>query len=242
MIIQNRKLFVDAYDLSGYLSGVEFEVGNESQDDTVFGDGARSSVAGLDTYSLQQEGIWDAGTGLPDTVFAAEKGLADVLATFAPVSGTEGQLAYFMRTQQGLYAPGAQVGELLRFSVTLTGSGGSGAVRGTILTNGTKSATGSSASKTQLGAVSATQKLYAGMHVLAVSGTSPTLDVTVRSDVNSSAGSETTRATFAQKTAIGSEWVTPISGAITDTWWDIAWTIGGTGSPSFQVVITVGIQ
>ncbi|MEQ1573634.1 MAG: hypothetical protein ABL993_05250 [Vicinamibacterales bacterium] len=241
MIVQNRKVYADAYDLSGYLSAVEFEAGLESQDDTVFGDGARSSVAGLDTATLVEEGIWDAGAGLPDTVLWSQRGLAGVLATFAPVNGNEGSLAYFMRTTQGLYAPGAQVGEILRFSVELSASGDYGAIRGTVMSTGAKTATGNS-TKRQLGAVSATQKLYAGLHVLSVSGSSPTIDVTVRSDADSSSGSETTRITFAQQTAVGSVWATPVAGAITDEWWDVRVVIGGSSTPTFGIVVVVGIQ
>lgn len=242
MIVQNRKLWVDSVDLSGHLNGMAFDASHEMADDTVFGDSARSSLPGLEDFTLQHEGIWLGGTGGPDTVAMANRSLANVLATLTPVNGSEGAIAYFMLTTEGAYSFGGKVGDLHQFSVDLKASGGFPAIRGTLMTNGTKSATGSSAAKTQLGAVSATQKLYAGLHVLAVTGTTPTLDVIVRSDANSSPGSETTRITFGQKTAIGSEWATPIAGAITDTYWDIAWTIGGTSSPTFQIVVVVGIQ
>lgn len=242
MIVQNRKLWVDAYDLSGHLQGMSFEASADLQDDTVFGDVARSNVPGLVDFSLQHEGVWLAGTGAPDAVFDTEKGLADVLATLTPVDGTLGAIAYFMRTTQGVYTPGGAVGELLRFSVSLSASGGIGAVRGTLMENSTKSSSGSSAAKRQLGAVSSSQRLFAGLHVLAVTGSSPTLDVTIRSDADSSGGGETTRITFPQMNAIGSRWATPVAGPITDTWWDVAWTVGGTGGPSFQIVVVVGIQ
>ena len=241
MIVQNRKLWAGAYDLSGYLSGLAFEASAEIQDDTVFGDSSRSGVAGLVTYAVEQEGVWEAGTGTPDPVLYTNLSLADVLATVAPVNGSEGSNAYFMQTTEGKYSLGGEVGSLQRFSASLQASGGYPAVRGTIMTNGTKTSTGNSAAKTQLGAVSSTQKLYAGLHVLAASGTTPTLDVTIRSDADSSAGGETTRITFAQQTAIGSVWATPISGAITDTYWDVRWVIGGTG-PSFTIVVVVAIQ
>lgn len=242
MIVQNRKLWAGAYDLSGYLSGLAFEASADIQDDTVFGDSSRSGVAGLVTYAVEQEGVWEAGTGTPDPVLYTNLSLADVLATVAPVNGSEGSNAYFMQTTAGKYSLGGEVGPLLRFSASMEASGGYPAVRGTILTNGTKSSTGTSAAKTQLGAVSATQKVYVGMHVLAVTGTNPTLDVVIRSDANSSAGGETTRVTLAQQTAIGSVWATPVAGAITDTYWDVSWTIGGTSSPTFQIVVVVAIQ
>ena len=239
MIVENRKLWVDQWDLSGDLQGVALELGHELQDDTVLGDSTRSHVPGLETMDLQHEGVWIAGVDQPDAIFEEHKGLADVLATVTPVNGTEGAIAYFCRTSRGLYTPGGKVGDLHQFSVSLKASGGYGAIRGTLMVNATKTSTATGTAR-QLGAVTAAQKLYAGLHVLTVSGTSPTLDVTVKSDDASGFPSATTRGTFAQKTAADSEWLTPVAGAITDDWWRVDWTLGGT-TPSFEFVVSVGI-
>ena len=240
MIVRDRRLYVDAWNLSGHLQGVALDTSVELQDDTVLGDTTRSNAPGLEDFSVQHEGVWSAGVGLPDTIFEAKRGLADVLATLTPVDGAEGAIAYVMRTTQGLYEPGGSVGDLLKFSVSLKASGGIGAVRGTLMVNATKTATGNGTAR-QLGAVSATQKLYAGLHVIAASGSTPTVDVKVQSDSASGFASPTDRITFGQKTAIGSEWATPVAGAISDDWWRVVWTIGG-GSPSFDLVVAVGIQ
>lgn len=242
MIVQDRKLWCGGFDLSGHIQGIAFDAMVEMQDDTVLGNTARSNAPGLDDFALQHEGLWSAGVGLPDTVLTSQQGLADVLATVAPVDGDAGSLAYFMRTTQGLYAPSGVVGELFRFSVSLSASGGIGAVRGTILLNGTADST-DDGTAFELGAVGASGKLYAGLHVLAVSGTNPTLDVIVESDTQEDfLDDPTTRITFAEASAVGSEWATPVSGAITDEWWRVGWTLGGTSSPSFDVVVVVGIQ
>lgn len=240
MIVQHRKLYVDGYDLSGHLQGLAFDASVEMQDDTTFGDTARSNAPGLDDFTLQHEGVWSAGAGLPDTVFDAQKGLADLLATMAPVNGDEGAIAYLMRVTQGSYSLGGTIGDLHRFSVSLSASGGVGAVRGTLMTNRTITASGSGTGR-QLGAVGASGTLYAGLHVLSASGTSPTLDVTVESDDASGFASPITRVTFAQATAIGSQWET-LGGAVADDWWRVSWVIGGTGSPSFDAVVVLGIQ
>lgn len=241
-IVRNRKLYVGSYDLSGYLQGMSFDTTVEMEDDTIMADTTRSNAPGLEDFQVQHEGVWAAGTGLPDTVFEAQKGLADVLATLAPVNGDVGSLAYFMRTTRGSYQTGGEVGSLLRFSVSLSASGGLGAVRGNLMANSVISATGDGVAL-NLGAVGASQVRYAGMHVLSVSGSSPTLDMIIESDTEEAfADSPSTRFTFAQAGAIGSQWLTPVAGAITDTWWRASWTIGGTGSPSFGVVVVLGIQ
>lgn len=241
MIVQHRRLYVAEFDLSGYLNGLNFQTSVEMQDDTVFGDAARSNVPGLETFDLECPGVWDAGAGLPDTVLFGHIALADKLFTATPVNGDEGAVAYFGRCTQGEYSFGGAVGDLNKFNVSLAASGGVGAIRGTVMGTGSKTST-ASGTKRELGAVSATQKLYAGLHVLSVSGSSPTLDVIVRSDANSSAGGETTRITFAQQTAVGSVWATPVAGAISDTWWDVQWTIGGSSTPTFGIVVVVGIR
>jgi hypothetical protein len=139
----------------------------------------------------------------------------------------------------GQYQFGAPVGELLRFSVSGEGSGGVGVVRGKLLHVGSETATGAE-DKQVLGAVSATQSIYAALHVLTVTGTDPTLDVVLESDADGAAGGETARITFAQATAETSEWAS-LAGAVTDTYWRASWTIGGTDTPTFEFILAVGI-
>lgn len=238
MIAQDRKLWVGGYDLSGDLQGLDFQTEIDMQDDTVFGDTNRSNEPGLENFEVQHEGVWRSGV---DAVFQSHKGLADVLATLTPVNGAEGAIAYFMRTTQGEYEPGGQVGELFRFSVSLKASGGLGAVRGTLMLNNTLSSSGDGTAR-QLGALADGASLYAGLHVLSASGSSPTLDVVVESDSAEGFPSATERIAFTQATGIGSEWATPVAGPITDDWWRISWTIGGTGSPAFDAIVVVGLQ
>lgn len=83
--------------------------------------------------------------------------------------------------------------------------------------------------------------LYAAMHVVAVSGTDPTLDMIIRSDEAANMVSPTTRFTFTQKTAIGAQWKTPISADIIDTYFQASFEIGGTNSPTFTIAIVLAM-
>lgn len=83
--------------------------------------------------------------------------------------------------------------------------------------------------------------IYAAMHITAVSGTSPTLDMIIRSDDNADMSSPTTKITFAQKSAIGATWGTRITADIPDTYFQASYTIGGS-DPSFTVAVNVAIQ
>jgi hypothetical protein len=89
--------------------------------------------------------------------------------------------------------------------------------------------------------VSASQKMYAALHVRSVSGTNPTLDVVVQSDTVGFP-SATSRITFSQATATTNRHqFSSVAGAITDDYWRVSYTIGGTGTPTFSFAVTVGI-
>ena len=166
-------------------------------------------------------------------------GLKGEVLSISPQAGAEGEIGYSFQTALSEYSPGAPVGEILAFSVSGEASSGP-LVRGTILHNATRTANGQG-SAFQVGAVGASQKLYAALHVVAASGTTPTLDVIVQSDDAMGMASPTNRITFAQASAIGAQWATPVAGAITDDWWRVDYTIGG-GGPSFTFVCIIGIQ
>ena len=73
-----------------------------------------------------------------------------------------------------------------------------------------------------------------------VSGTNPTLDVKLQSDVDGF-GSPADQITFSQAIAIGSQWGTPASGAVTDTYYRLNYTIGGTDTPTFSFIVVMAI-
>ena len=81
--------------------------------------------------------------------------------------------------------------------------------------------------------------MYAGLHITAASGTTPTLVVKVQSDDNAGFTSATDRITFTSANSIGGQW-SSVAGAVTDDYWRVTWTVGGT-SPSFTFVVALGI-
>lgn len=236
-ILRDCKLWVAQYDLSGKMNALALEYGVETRDDTVFGDDTKSSAAGIKTVSFAHEGYFDTGTGGADEVLYGKVGVADVPMSISPQSGAEGELAYFFKSLQGKYATGAKVGDLLNFQVS--GGANSDLVRGKVMLNGTKTATGTS-TPIQLGAVSAAQRLFAALHLLVVSGTTPSLTVKVQSAPTEGFAAPTDRITFAAQNAAIGVWATPLAGPVTDTWWRISYTISG-GTPSFQFIVPVGI-
>ena len=84
------------------------------------------------------------------------------------------------------------------------------------------------------------KSMYAALHVISVSGTSPTLDVIVQSDDNSGFTTPTNRITFSQTGAVGAEWGS-VAGAVTDDYWRVSYTIGGSDTPTFAFAVTCGL-
>lgn len=237
LVMRDARIWWDGHDFSGDHNQVALDYSADMLDETAFGDNTHIRKGGLKNVTFTGNGWWDAGDDLIDPTAFSKVGVDGNALAISPDGGDEGDVAYFFKPVAGSYNPGATIGELLAFE--LTAEARHNLVRGTVMQNGTVTVTGNGTSQ-QLGAVGTTQQLYAALHVFSASGTSPTLDVRVRSDDNTGMTTPTTQVTFTQATGRSAQWAVPISGEITDGWWDIDWTIGGT-SPQFSFVVVVGI-
>ena len=240
-IIKNARLWIGGYNLSGDVNQLAMDLSAELLDNTTLEDSARSRLPGLLVSALQCDGFWDAGTGEPDDVLDGYFAVADVPVSVCPIAAAAaGSRAFTFRANLGDFQRGAAVGEIFKFSAGAEGSGGVPLVRGLVLNNAAQTATGAGAAY-QLGALSASQSLYASLHVLTADGTdTPTLTCKIQSDDNEAMTSATDRITFAANTAIGYEWAS-VAGAVTDDWWRISYTISGT-DPSFLFALIAGIR
>jgi hypothetical protein len=155
----------------------------------------------------------------------------------APLTGAAGETAFTFVSTVGQYNPGGRHGDLFGFSVHAEGGN---LIRGTVMLNGAVTATGQGTAR-QLGAVAEGQQLYAAMHVLSASGTNPTLEMAVQSATAQAFGTPTERLAFPKTIAPGGWWAVPVAGPITDQWWRVSYTVGGT-NPSLAVVVIIGIQ
>lgn len=238
LVLLDSKLWVDGFDMSGYKNRIAVDSPRALKVHTRFNDKASRRAAGLHAPTLRASGFWDA-TG---TTFEPDKPYFDRLGSEVPVScapkdGLEGSIGYFFRAMEGRYELGAPVGEMLGFTVEADGSDGSGLVRATILGNKDVAAGGpTNGTAFNVGAISATQRAYAVLHVLAVT---TSVDVKIQRDT-AGFGSPVDAITFAQKIAIGSEYLT-LAGPQTDDWWRIVFTIVG-GAPNAKFVVLFGIQ
>lgn len=229
-------VFVDEHDFTGDSNRAELEVNVEELDVTTFGQSWRKVIGGTKSASLNVSGFWQAGSGTVDAYTFPALGTADQVVTLAHAS-TAGSTAYIAQNMASQYQILGQHGEAAPFSLTSVGSHGNGVVQGQLaLAKGTVSSTGAAGSGVQLGAVGASEYLYAAVHVFSA-GT--TVTFTVESDDNAGFTSATTRATFSAITSVGGTWVTRVAGAITDDYFRFNVT-AITGSFTAAGVIGVG--
>ncbi len=237
LVLTSAGVWLDQYNLTGDLNSVALNYGAELQDSTVFGGTTRTRKGGLKTVTASMEGFHNAGTGLSDEGLFDNIGVADVPMTMAPTK-TEGELAYFFKAILAEYSSGATVGEMFAFSVTAEASSMQ-LIRGTLMDDTTETTT-DQGDAVQLGAVGATESVFAVLHILSASA-GDTLDVTIDSDdVQNFGGTPETQITFTQVSDEGSQF-SESAGAVTDDWWRVDWTIAGDGSESFEFVVAVGI-
>ena len=225
--LMDARVLLGGYEYTSYSNSLSTDYGVEVLDETVFGDTTRTNRAGLRTFSFTMSGFRDDGAASRE-VFS-----------FAPVGTADGQRSFTIRGVNGTYTPlSGSVGDLLPFELA-GNTAHSELIKGVVEGVGAKTSTAASTG-TQLGALSATQTLYAGLHVIAYDGTSPTLDVVIESANNSGFSGESSRIEFTQNTgSIEAQWGS-VNGAVTDDYWRSKMTIGGSG-PSFTVFITLGI-
>lgn len=240
-VSKDCKAWIDKYALHGRLNRIALSDTNEPKAETAFGNNSQIHKPGLAVIAASYAGFFESdGASKIDDAMSAVRGQANVVVSLAPTTGAAGERCFTLRALQSEIQREGQVGELFLINAAAVGSSGEPPVPGTVLHNATITATGVGAGF-NLGPVGAGQKLYAALHVLSASGTSPTLDVVVQSDADGdfSIGA-TPRITFAQATAAGAQWGTPVSGSITDPHYRISYTVGGT-TPSFEFVVVVGI-
>ena len=235
-VMKDCGLWIAGYNLRGNMNALALDYGAEMLDATVYGNDTRIMVGGLKTVGFSHQGLFDPDV---DKVLFDRIGVSNELMTIAPAAAAVGDPVYFKQIVAGEYSPGGQIGELMKFS--LSGDAGDGPlVRGVIMANGTFTATANGAIINH-GAVGATQKLYAGLHITAVSGGSPSVTVKIQSAPSGAFSTPTDRFTFSAANAIGAQWAAPVSGAITDAYWRAVYTITGT-TPSFTLISSIGIQ
>ncbi len=244
-VLTNVKTYLGEYDITGFTNAVTLDYAAAALNDTRMGHTTEVNKGGVKTVAFRIGGFADPATAGMEAIAFGKIGTANIPLTCVPVGGAAvDDVAYFFNALKASMSTFGQHGQLMPFQGSAVGGGESidKLVRGQVFVSSAVAKTSSSTSAiVQLGAVSATQRVYAAVHVIdTVSGTLPTLDVTVKSAALVGFGSPTTRISFTQAIAKTSE-LKSAAGAITDQFWRVDWTIGGSASPTFPFIVVVGI-
>ncbi len=230
---------LNSTDLSSYCSSIQLQIEAESKETTTVGsNGWHEELSGIKSVSLSASGQWEAADAskVDDEAFGNFGTVNGVSA--CPATAADGELAWLTAFNRRQYQLFGAVGDVAPWSWQANGAWP--LVRGQVLHAPTARTSTGTGTAVQLGAVSATQRLYVALHVFSVSGTSsPTLTVAIQSDNAGGFGSPTTVTTLTAATAISNQ-ITRVSGPITDDYFRVSYTITGT-NPSFLFAVTAGI-
>lgn len=238
-VLTNAKILAGQADLSGWSNNVELSAEVEELDATTFGSsGFKSVVGGLKAVTIKVGGFWEAfNATYPDDRLFADLGVAAVPMTITPTGATVGDPSYFTRVMRPSYKLGDKVGQLVPFESNAVGDG-TPLVRGKITDNQARTTT-STSTAVQLVTPTASTRVLCGIHVLAVSGSSPSLTPTLQGDTVGFPSPATVVAGSAM-TAIGSQWLAGPYGVTSDDYYRLSYVISGS-SPSFTVVASIGL-
>lgn len=230
-------VWIGGFDFTSDTNQVGLQLSTTELDNTCFGQTHRSRIGGLRNTAITAAGNWYSDTAAaPDPNLYAALGTKDRVFTIAPES-EEVSTAYMAQGLTSQYDLFGQLDQVTPWSLTASGSNKYGCVRGQVAkAKGSVNSTGATGSVVELGAVGASQYLYASLHVFSA-GT--TITVQVQSDDNSGFTTPTTRGTFSGLTATGGNFLTRVAGSITDTYWRFnVSAITGT----FQIAGAIGIR
>lgn len=237
LVLTDCNIFLNAVNLTAQVTEATVSVSRPEVDSTTFASGGnRERRAGIGESMIEAMSFYD------DTDAAQPHSIAlgtpnSVMTVTA--DATTGATAYFGRGPILRADRGFPVGAMGTLNTGLAVSAPEGIVPGRQLQPLTFANTDASGTGTQLGAVSATQRIYAALHVVAF-GTSTSIAVKIQSDDNSGFTSPTDRITFTTNTAVGFEMLS-LAGSITDTWWRATWDVTSP-TPSIAFAVVAGIK
>lgn len=239
-VLLDAEALVDGHRLTCRTNQIALTAQVAAQDATTFCDRWEQKLGGRRSSSVNLSGLadfTDAETPSNNVDDALQGGNGTVrVVTVGPTAPAAGGVAYTTRALQAEYPPiDGSHGDAAPFSVMFNGS--APLVRGLWSDIGAVESASWDSDGVEVGAVSSSQRLYVGIHVVALDGTSIT--PVVETDTSDSWASPVTAVSGTAITGVGGVWLSAV-GPITDTWARIEWTASGLTSAQVYTVIGVG--
>ncbi len=236
-------ILLGTMDLSSDMTSVTIARTQEGLSDDTFSPtkAFKARMGGLGDAVVGMAGLINLGDGTPavpteDSTMFANMSLTGLPLLVSFPGGADFDRCKFGKVQQGTYQPGGNVGQRAEWTAEARISAGV-FTDGNIMATGAKTTTFNGVAR-QLGALSATQKLYAVLFATAKT-TFTSAVFKIQSDDNSGFTTPTDRITFTTVTGLTSEMPAAVSGAITDDWWRV--TCSSFTGTSLTVYIAMGI-
>jgi len=237
-VISGQKLYIGEYDRSGDISKVNLEAKVPALETTPISVvAAKTFIPGLQETDFDAD-VYTSYAALTDSepTLWANLAVPDKALSVYPNGAAANTPGYAFRSLLTKLDLKNKIGDIAVFNINAKSSGSLlvkvNSMEGIV----TKTATGTGTAYT----IPANGTVYGFLHVITVAGTNPTLNLLVQSATDQAFTTPTTRLTFTQATVITSEYKS-LAG-MTDDWWRLSWTIGGTGGPSFTFICGVGIE
>lgn len=238
-VIRGLSLLLGQLKLAAHINAVGFE---EQADEVESTNGAsagwRELEQGIRRAELSVEAMLESAENPHKTLrdlFVAATGVPfSATKTYPPASGDR---AWFQKVVELRIGKMLQIGQLWRASLGFGDQ--SPAVYGRCLDRVDAATSSGNGTELNLGVqVQATERLWVATHVIRLTGTSPELDLVLKSD-DPGFVSPTTRYTLPAFTAVGSD-IAYVDGPITDTAWRIDRTLSG-ATPEAEYLVFIGI-
>lgn len=237
-VTKDATILVHNLDISGLSNNADTGVMVEALECTSYAsEGWKEYLASMKDGEATIEGMLDVATLEPILLEMAMSSTLYPLLVANSRPLVLGDVAIFVRALLLQFSQRKAVSQIYGYSAQFKGE--RPWIRGQVLYNDTLVASGDSDDLDLGSGVPSGEHLFGAVFVLAVDGTSPTLDLVLESDVDDTFGSPTTRATIPQFTDTGSYYF-EVAGPITDEFYRIAATLGGTDTPSFEYVFVIG--
>ena len=223
MIARDATVWVGQINMTGHMNALALDLGREPQDKTRFQEKMRTSSAGLATCDADLEGFWNAPL---DAQIHSEQDREAVMSCVVRGDGkTAGDLVYFFGAQVLDYEPGAAVGDEYQFGLSAMFAAVEGdgrevpVIRGFVLDNreGVSETSDTPSAGYNFGALLATERLWAAVHVFDIVG-STSWDLDIQASPAGPPLNWQDRVNFPAMNQVGS-FAKTITGPVTDTLW-----------------------
>lgn len=241
-ILSGSAIYFDKYDISTWIEEFAMVQSRKEIIDTSIDKSGVERMAGISDVSFTCSGIGDlTANGIRGIEYGALDGAK--IVTVCEKGAAVGDVAHFVQLTNSKFARGGKVGEKLPFAGAGLGNN-SVLVKGTIFATGAKTSTAGGAAQ-NIGALATGQSVYGCVQCTAnTAGGDHKITVKIQSCATSGfASGVTDRITFSDITpSVLSTWGSALAGPVTDAYWRAYWTIAGSASPSFTLVVSCGFK